>query len=538
MKRWFIACLAALLGTLAWAQSTEPEEPDLVLPPMVLEVEDLPLEEIQAVIPESGHIDLSPVSADLPEPEEIVLFSEAFDLTIPGGPEGLGSVGVSDSDFFSESTLGIGSQNYFLGDISLFMLGGEPRASLRFHHEGRDGYGAHVSGEGFNSRTEAFEGNISFGAGDFEIDADGSFTEEESGLQGRAADYHSAVYRELSAGVYADVPVNDLLTFGGTVRGLASDLVLTGSVPEEETEVSAEAGLYGEIDTRFFRLGMNGGYQFLNRLVSGTPVHLVSAGIYGESTFPFALDLDAAADLRWIPGSSPVFPFHVAVDAFLGGIVSVHVKGGYAWDLLTCGDLWEVFPLVDPLDAGENSLSLRQEAGWFIDAEVRYEPDDSFGVRAGCEYLNADSRFQPTTVSDRGLFIQSWERGTLLRLYSGLDWNISGPLGIMIEGGGIVSGSDAITPRFNMLGKVEYAPPEGMYGLAAACEYALYDENIVPYPPGLRVSLNGFFKTGESLVFSLDAEDILSAFSSEPSRLWGGYETPGFALVCKINLSL
>jgi len=535
----FLTCISANLR----AENPEPEEPDLVLPPMVLEVEDPALEAVEAVIPESVDIDLSPVSVELPEPEEIVLAKDAFDLAVPGGAGAAGAVG--GGDFFSESTLGLGTQNHFIGDISLFMLGGEPRTQLRFHHEGRDGFWGHASGSGYNFREESFEGNLSFNPGDLEVDAAGSLVEEETGLQGRVEDFSSVLYRNLSADIDAEIPICERLSLGATARLALADIVLAAgrseegvAVPEQDTEIDTLGEFSATLDTEYFKFGGDAAYRFLDWMGAGSPLHVLSAGIRAESAFPFALDVEADAGLRWIPGSEVVFPFSVNTTAYLGGIVRLFLSGGYRWELLSFGELRERFPLADSRNSADERILRREEAGWFVDAEIRYEPSDGFSLEAAGSWLYADSRFQPLELTRRGLFSQSWSGGTVLRAASSLRWNIIDSVSLDLGAGGILSGSDTASPFFELSGRVEFAPQTAAYGISAGVDYAVYDENPVPKPVLPQVFVSGFYKVSEGVSLTLDVEDIVSAFSEEPGYTWGGYERPGFALVFKTNLSL
>lgn len=527
MRRYMlIVGLLVLAVSPVRPDTTEPGEPDLVLPPMILEVEDPALEAVEAVIPEGEDITLMPGAVELPEPDDMIIPRDAFDLVIPGGPDGGSPAGMGGRDFFSESTLGIGTQNYFIGSISLFMLGGEPRARLHFHHEGRDGFGDHVSGEGFHSRRDSFDGEISYSPGILDIDAAGSLTEEEFGLQGRAADYSSVLYRNFSGSAKADYSVSDSLSLGGSLQSTLADIVLAGALPDRNTEVDAAAVIYGSLQTEYLRLGLDGGYRFLDWFNTGEPAHIISAGLHGESNFPFALDISVDTEMRWVPGSVVVFPFNLTATAYLGGVVTAFLSGGYRWDRLSYEDLWGQFFLVDAIP-GEDTT----EALWYIESEVRYEPSDRFSLRAEGSWKYALSRFQPDELSGRGLFGQLWDSGSSLHLASGLSWDILESLSLEAGLGGIILGSDASRPGLEVSASAEFVPPEGIYGLSAA--FDMFSHTSRP-----KLSLGGFLKAGEGVSLIVDAEDIISAFSEEPSYTWGGYEEPGFALTFKTKLSL
>lgn len=538
-QRLLVCCMFFLPALFALAEDTRPEEPDLVLPPMILEVEDPTLADIEAVIPEGEEIDLSLVTTDLPDPEEIVLPTDAFDIALPGdsGLSGPGSA-AEKRGFFSRSVLGIGTRNHVIGDISLFMLGGQPRTRLRFHHEGMDGFGEHVAGEGFYKREDSFEGDLSYNLGPVKMGTSGSLTEEDFGLQGRAADYSNVLYRVVNGSADADMPVSERIDIGASGRVTFSGLVLAGDEPHRESEIDVELDLSTEAELQYLLVGFDGGYRFIDWFGATRPAHLLAGGVYAESDFPFALDVASEVGIRWIPGSSPAFPFSVSTTAYLGGVMTVFLSGGYRWNLLSYDELRNRFTLVDPGDSTGVLVTAGRESSWFVEGNLRYTPSDSIDVELGCDWTLADSRFQPGAVSERGLFPQQWGGGNLLHGSLGIGWKAFDGFALNIHTGGILAGGDTTMPIFEAGGTLNFTDAEDVYGVNAGMVYALYDGTLVPSPPPPQVSLGGYVKIGEGVTVSLDAEDLVSAFTDTPTSLWGGYEQPGFSLVLKTNLSL
>ena len=144
-----------LLGCALWAQTQtgEPEEPEIVLPQFVLEIEDLSIERIDAKLPPEQ---------DLLSPERRVLLVDLDALVVEdaGVPSAIleapksAAASTGDRSLSSEVQLGAGSQNNIVASIDLKTLGADPRFSLAFDHETADGLSGTQAGAGFSHREE------------------------------------------------------------------------------------------------------------------------------------------------------------------------------------------------------------------------------------------------------------------------------------------------------------------------------------------------------------------------------------------------
>ncbi|MBN2051198.1 MAG: hypothetical protein JW760_12170 [Spirochaetales bacterium] len=538
---YFILGLLLFSPFPAAGQEIAPEEPDLILPPRIIEVEELRVEQVDAFIPPDENLDLLPLVVDFPEAPDIILPEEAFILTIPGDMVGGGASIPGSSDFFSEITLGLGTQSRFLGDITLFMLGREPRTKLRFQHDGRDGFGNHASGTGYRTRKELFEGDVAFSPGIYDIDTGGLFSEEEFGLQGLPQDYSSLLHRRINGRVRLEAPLKERWTLGGSGNLIFSDVVLAGAVPLRGMEIDGNVSASLSLDTRFLRLSAVTGYRFLDWVGSEPPAHLLTGDIKAESRFPFPLDLTAQGGVSWIFGESAAFPFSLTAGAYLGGFAGIFLSGGYSRELLSYGDLLGRFFLTDFLNDAGSLVRPREEAGWFVDSEIRYEPSDRWKMNLQCTWRYADSFFDLGPVSERGLLSQSWYGGvptSLLRLSGGVSFRLLDFLLLEVDTGGRLSGAETVFPLFDFSAALEAVDPEGVFGASAGFAFSRWEgENAPPVLPPL-FSMEGFFKIGEGVSLILEIEDLFAAFSSTPAYGWGGYERPGFALVLKTQLSL
>ena len=102
---------------------SEPESTEIILPPMYLEIEDLSVDDINAVIPDEDSIYLSAVDMPLPEPGDISIPASVFAVSGPDIPEVQFPDGTAGTSFFSEGTIGAGSSYNITGDINLYRIG-------------------------------------------------------------------------------------------------------------------------------------------------------------------------------------------------------------------------------------------------------------------------------------------------------------------------------------------------------------------------------------------------------------------------------
>ncbi|TFH04114.1 MAG: hypothetical protein E4H09_04110, partial [Spirochaetales bacterium] len=157
-----IAVLAAmfLVAQLVTAQTAGPSEPtdtDIMIPDLLLKVEELTVDDVQAVLPPEGALALGQISIPLPAAGDLTVDESAFTVPLPGAAvAGPGST----SSFFSSGRLGAGSVNHIVGDLSLYKLGESPRFRVEFAHEGLDGYQFQDAGTGFFSSTNTVSGWI------------------------------------------------------------------------------------------------------------------------------------------------------------------------------------------------------------------------------------------------------------------------------------------------------------------------------------------------------------------------------------------
>ena len=126
------------------------------MPQVVLQVEDLSVEKVEAQLPPEEEM-LPPVRTIPPLSEGELAVGEP---TIPAAAvEAEGPARASNDRLLSsEVQLGAGTPNMISASMALKTLGPDPRLSLQFHHESLDGFDGHEPGSGFNLRDDSLDG--------------------------------------------------------------------------------------------------------------------------------------------------------------------------------------------------------------------------------------------------------------------------------------------------------------------------------------------------------------------------------------------
>ncbi len=277
MKRHFLASALFLMcaagGLSAQANQPSPDatgtnpavgpgEPEMVMPQVILQIEDLSVEKVEAQLPPEEEL--------LPPERSIPVLSEG-DLAV-GEPQipvpSVDTEGVvaqtGDRFLSSDVDLGAGTSNQIVGSMSLKTLGQDPRFTLQFNHETLDGFWGHVAGSGFSLRNDSLDGGLKFGIGSVNTDLSGSFLEKETGLQGVSSAYVAALSRTLSAAaVFTGTPF-DWLTLNGGLAGGFDSLTLEGSAPLPVTGLHVQPSLSGEAHFGGVKIGLDTSYTYRN----------------------------------------------------------------------------------------------------------------------------------------------------------------------------------------------------------------------------------------------------------------------------------
>ena len=295
MRHAILFAMALMLTGALFAQDagpTEPTETDILIPELLLEVEELTVEQVDALLPAEGDLALGEISLPEPRAEDLTIDDSAFEVRPPLQTS---SGGSTASSVFTSGRLGAGSVNHVLGELSLFKLGDSPRFRLEFAHEGLDGYQFHEAGTGYFSNTNTVTGWIQREDERSTLDVTGGFEERVEGMQGQST-YYSVGTRGTGAVVEFDWTPDPLVVVSGDLDATVTSRILsasgTGPVPRErEYTITPRAGVTASISALDLQLETSYMLRFL--AAGEIPVHQdidLIAGFYIGRQNVFSVD--------------------------------------------------------------------------------------------------------------------------------------------------------------------------------------------------------------------------------------------------------
>ncbi len=513
--------------------SDGPEEPEMLVPEVLLEIEDVSEEEVAAPVPSERELPLPELSLPSPQADQeglsqlpLIPFIPDTDSELP--PEG--------ADFFSEALVGGGVNNHLIGDIALFKLGEGPRFSLRFAHDGTDGYSGKASGTGFFDRSDllegSFQGTVSGGRRSWIYGFDASYHEEELGFQGQMTEARSVVRRSSSLSgrwrypeegrfdlaVEADYNRNRRL-YSGTSDELEEQLFqprITGSFRGESVLMQLLFSL------RHHSIDGTGEAESGNR---------AGAGVFLEARLPF-MEISGEAGIRWDFSGDLRYPFALQADGAWRELASFSTRGGFRVEEEQWSDYWSILPFWN----GTSLPPLRDI--WFWEGSLELTPVPVFGIRGGWELLYGDlvpllTPFDPLVGND-GPFGLLERDGLSLAGDVEVYWKLF-PVLTLGTGwkGWFYEQPEPLLSGSAFFSYLEYSYREGIVVGRAEAAMDLPSEQPLP-----RLDLSLSWSAAEGIVMSLTGNDLLEPFL-DGGRIWvEDFIREGAQLTLQLKISL
>jgi hypothetical protein len=385
---FFVFFILPASGQEEQGADSEPADPDIVLPSVLLEIEDLSIETIDAILPEDED-ELLPPEREVPLPDE-----ETLEVKEPAPEVGLPEFDITQplagTSFAAEAILGAGFVNHILSEISFYKLGESPRYKLLFSHEMLDGFDFHEAGTGFNSRVDSLETSIKGTAATVDIEAAGSFYEEEQGLQDQSDFYFSHIVRLIDGTTLFSMMPLDILKIYTDFKGSLTSMSLTGAAPPAfdvsypPAEVIAGGTLGGELMFESVTFGISVGYTYRNILGSDAfELHRLhaQAALGLELPLTFALNGNVGyfynTDIPWL------VPFDIGLSANPGKVFSFQVTGGYRVQENDLYTLWRDYPYSGFPETLSGYSSLPDNHGWFGEGNLTINLTNTYIISLG-----------------------------------------------------------------------------------------------------------------------------------------------------------
>jgi hypothetical protein len=544
-KLCFILCSILISGLLP-AQETDdgadlavPEEPGIILPTMLLEVEDITIETVDVPLPAEEKIESLDIDIPLPEEEDLYISDDSFSLPVYDQQGNATGDRLSESSFFSTGIIGAGSMNHILGSVALYKLGTEPRFRFRFSHEGIDGYGFRAPGSGFFSREDLLEGWLAYRSDSIELETEAGFIEREQGLQGRS-DFYSAALRFLSLSPaflfrpvdFFTLTLDSEVSSGSRIMAVASQLI--------PAERQSEFYVAPQLDLRFafssFTIGLTGsyGFQFVDQTY---PVHRASTGIDAELILFDSLILNGSVGSmwQWDPAYRVLLPFQLGLDLSVQSALRIFASGGQRVSYNNYTGLWKDFPLLSMSTALPPSYELFAGGGfsWSIAERV-------LQLDAGIEFADRKNIINPelNTGFSTAAGTFSFSVDSMQSLYSdvGVKWKISDLLSFEAGWNAVFLQRSNLEAAHRLNASFGLVPQDEAYGVSIDAVTKLEGEPMLLLLPNLNAS--GFVKITDGVRLDLEIKDILSPFLGSGRPGYGPFIEPGFRAILKTQISL
>ena len=520
----------------------EPQQTEIILPQMYLEIEDLTIEEIDAVVPDDTAVMLSSLELPLPDPGAIEIPAEVFALSDADVPDStVAEPGAEQgSSFFSESTIGAGTSAHIIGDINLYHIGEQPDFRLRFFHDSLDGFAGHRAGEGYSGRDELIEAELNYSDENIDSDLLVSYSENENGLQDASEDFYTVTRRkpELSGDIEWDFA--KYFTLLGSLDASMSFLQLNGAEPLGYTlfSVAPELGVvFGRDDLNcglVFKYGIEGQGAGIS------PAQQLGGGL----TFTFEASnifrIDGGVDLLWSNYNTLYPPFEIM---FSGSsvILEYELAGGYSAGVANRSVVWDIFPAAAGAGVSGTLGTLPLTSGWFVDGGVKWNLSDRVSLMASAGFSALENSLVPVVSATDVFTSLSTSGGNRLDFGAGLYMKITDGLNIGADWSGqFLDNIDWFSPQHQITGEVEFTSADKNFGIVGDLCLNIYNEQQTWYPNDWvpAIGLEAYLRLSEGFVLSVSGDDIGAVFLTEGRNLWNGYLDKGAMLQAMIRISL
>lgn len=548
MKRLSWVMLVALLtaGGLYAQQQAAPSEPQIVLPPVLLKVQDVTQEKIDTPLPQEQAPSLPQINIALPTAQNINLGNASFEVPVPTqGPSGapIAAAEKPASAFFSDGLIGAGSMNHILGDITLYKLGSDPRFNLEFSHEGFDGYldptssrAFQPAGAGFFNRKDALVGSLTYATKNlFKFNTHDFYRETENGLQGNATTYSSVTHRFISGSADGEYTGTSPFSFGGAVDATSGDMSLAGPTPASALNArvlavnpSVNVGvslpkISGHLSGFYDLSQMNGQSAFQRQSVGGK----LSLNVQ----LPLNLTFDGSVGTQWNNTIGWAVPFSLELDGAYKDILTYRLYGGYRVVRQSYFDLWQKYPFLN------QSVSLIPSLEWYGGVSTSWYLGPHFRLRSGVDFSSSNAAILPTSPAvGNGLFDFVQGQATTLGPSLSFSWEPKGPFSLNLGWLGNFLQPAPFVPVSTFTLDAELNSADGRYGGALSGSMDL--TSLVPLAAEMpNLSLSGYFRISSGVSLHLNMSDLLSPLSSG-RKTWNYYYEPGFHVTVTTQISL
>jgi len=547
MKSSVITLLLVTLSLVsAFAQESgsavEPQEPDIVLPEVILRIEDFSVEEIEAGIPGEEVLSAPERTVPLPEVGELDIAEPEIPFTILESRDLIGA--EHTSGLSAQAILGAGTLSYLYSQIALNKIGGEePRFKLRFLHEMIDGVAGTAgwaAGSGYHSREDRLEAGIKLHAGSLGLEIGGLLLDSERGLQQQSTDFVSHMYRSGELDSSLQLPLGERFTLNAKASASFASQLLAGTNPEDETEIRVRPAASLEFRHKSIWLAVEGEYGY-NALLGGDALRQTGARAVFGAEFLDNYRFEARGGWSWNSGLGHLFPFSLDLSGTPFSTFSFQLSGGYRIVPFSYTDLLGEFPL--PLLPASMPAD---NHGWFADLGMSFTLTKNLSLQAQALLAWSSALVLPDGLGidpSSGLFTINQQEALQLNTDVRLRWNLGPQMTVSAGLHTEFLDRPAEAPLHSGTLQIEGNSASARWGGSGRLEFAIGDPQSLPL-----LSAAGFYNITDTISVIAEIEDLLHPFWQQTwltTRLpsgglytWEPYENPGLRGVVKLQINL
>jgi len=513
------------------AEEMEPSEPEIVLPSVILEIEDLSVENVRTKLPEN---ELVPPEIEVPLPEagELQIEEPPLSFKLPKmGPASLS--GKKGGSFIAEGVIGVGTLNHLLSSFSLFQFDKTPGGKLLFRHEVLDGFSEKPIGSGYNMREDRLSGNLKFGKKRLKAETAGEFNDVEQGLQNNGS-FYSKTDRSARGSATVDYALNDSIALKGHLDTSVTTRLLSGSTeprPEKSTEYAVTTSLQGTYTLHRGYVGFSPRYSYRN---GGDQSAYLLNRVQVKGLFGYDLSdtthLQGDISWFWSDDLEHKVPFNLSITTYPTDLFSLSAGGGYRIQEFNLSDVLDDFMFAD-VPGG-----IRDNSGWYFTVNSHLNFLQGWVAYGGLTFMNSAAMLTVQKNADPlvGLFPVSQVKMHQLTSELGIRWMPSQTFSAYVSWTSEIMDKPNFYPGNSFSLEANINNSSGKLGGIVSSAFNTGVNDFVQAPV---VNIEGFYRVNDSLMFSAEVNDLLYPVLDGPRYSWYPFIDKGLGIVLKAHIT-
>ncbi len=527
-----------------FSQEANIDSPDIVLPPMFLEIEDSTVENIETFLPSSDKekVSLPEIEVELPSPADSDISEEDLESIVLKTEIGLDAIDDiedeenKDNGIYSlDAEIGFGSLINPFGNFEVSRFSEKHKFVLGLHHDSKDGFGFKPLNSGFSEREENLNFSYTYRDKKLVNKLDFEFREVAFGLQGLSSIDSSLVDRMYLISDEVNFYKFELFDLVFGIDTVILDRRFYNSV-SSNLDLLFSPSFVAKFSFPDFNLNIGLDYD-LSYLKSTE--HFFNSYVNFDVKLPKAVNLAGGLGIFWSSRNDlkiynkdlkgVTFPFFLTIWGNVSNIMSYKFSGGFENSLQKYSDLTYKYRYLDLKYMSDLS-------GWFARADFKFKVKNFVNIFLGSEFENKagyiDVNF--SNMNGNGLFDYNLEVMNLLYLKLGLLIKPVDLVNIEIKWKGeVLKDYYALVPEHQLDFLLKYKIPKEWFGGSFYLNFKKYDLSFIP-----DFGLDMFFIVSDNVEINLRAKDLLaSIYKNGRETIWGNYIAPGTNISVSVKLN-